>query len=433
MKRIVSVFFTLMIVAGANLFAQVAEGTSTVLNYAGLENKLKKSEADIQDAKKNMKAKTWTSRASLLVNIFNVHNDVLQRGMDQISAKLFLKEPQKIETLGQGADKIENFIYERVTLKFVNGALEGWTETSKIHPDPLTEAHKALDEAIRLNADGKANDDILAVIRSLKSAHEIEGVSQYEIKEFGKSYENFAQILELNKNPLMNNQVDTIIVYYTGRAALENQNYAAAAKLFEETAKLGYKDPFLYIFLKQSYFGAGDTASGVRAITEGFSKYPDNQSIMIELINYYLVSNNPEEALKLLAKAKASDPTNVSYVFAEGTLYDKLNRYDEAEGAYKQCLEISPEFFDATFNLGVLYFNRAVKIYEDAAKISDNAEYDKVKLEGDKMLERSIPFMEKAHKIDSSSRDPLETLKTVYYRLNLNDKYQEVVNKLNSM
>ena len=49
---------------------------------------------------------------------------------------------------------------------------------------------------------------------------------------------------------------------------------------------------------------SGDTAKGVEVINEGFNKFPENQSIMIELINYYLVSNQSDEALRLLASCQ---------------------------------------------------------------------------------------------------------------------------------
>ena len=433
MKRISLFLITLLIFAGFSLKAQAPAGSTSALNYTGLENKLKKSDAEIQDPKKNTKAKTWTSRSNLLVDIYNINNDVLRKGMDAVNVKLFYKEPKEIQTFQQGGDKIENYIYERVTLTFINGLLDTWTETVKIHPDPLGEAQKAIDEAVKLNADSKANTDIKDAIIAVKAALETEAVMAYEKKNFKASHAAFMQILNLNKQPVMDNVVDTLIMYYGGRAALENQDYKEADRLFEEAAANKYEDPFLYVFRKQSYFAGGDTAAGVKIITEGFNKYPDNQSIMIEIINYYLVSNQSEEALKLLAKAKTTDPENVSYPFAEGTLYDKMNNFDEAERAYKVCIEMKPDFFDATYNLGVLYFNKAVKIYEEASKISDNTEYEKIKNEGDIMLLKAVPYMEKANQIDPADRSSLETLKTIFYRLKMDDKYQEVNKKLAEM
>jgi tetratricopeptide (TPR) repeat protein len=433
MNRIRIAFITLFVFAGVSLHAQVPEGATTALNYSGLENRLKKSDSEIQDPKKNIKIKTWTNRAELLLEIYNVHNDVLRKGMDPASVQLFFKEPKEIQTTQEGPDQVENYIYDRVTLKFVNGVLDSWTETKKIHPDPLGEAKKAIDEAIKLNTDGKLDKDIQELINNLKAGYEMEAVTSFDRKDFQRSYDSFKNILGLNELDIMKGRVDTIIFYYAGRAALENNDCQNAIKMFEKAGNAGYEDPFFYVFSKQAYFACGDTASGVKVIDAGFEKYPDNQSIMIELINYYLLSNQADEALQLLAKAKASDPENVSYTFAEGTLYDKMGRFDDAEKAYKTCLEMKSDFFDASYNLGVLYFNKAVKIYEDASRISDNTEYEKIKTEGDEMLEKSIPYMEKAHEIDQTDRSSLETLKTIFYRLQMNDKYDEVVKKLNEL
>lgn len=433
MKRISLFLIAMFLFAGVGLKSQTPPATGSVLNYTGMENKLKKSDAEILDAKKNIKAKTWTTRAQLLIDIFNIHNDVLRVGMDQTNAKLFLKEPKEVQTLQEGGDQIEILVYDRVNLKFRNGILESWTETKKIHEDPLAEAAKSLDEAIKLNTDSKANADIVSVINSLKAAYETDAISAYERKEYQKSYDNFIKLLELNKNPLMNNRVDTVDIYFAGRAALENKDYKEAVRLFEQATTYNYNDPFLYVFRKQALFANGDTAAGVKVISEGFNKYPNHQSIMIELINYYLTSSQTDEALRLLGVAKANDPQNVSYVFAEGTLYDKMGKFEDAEKAYKTCIEMQPDFYNGYYNLGVIYFNKAVKIYEDASRISDNTEFEKLQVQGDDALKQAIPYMQKASQIDPADRFSLETLKTIYYRLKMNTEYQEVVNKLNAM
>jgi tetratricopeptide (TPR) repeat protein len=318
-------------------------------------------------------------------------------------------------------------------MKFRNGVLDGWVDTKPIHPDPLTEAIKALDEANKLNTDGKADKDIKEAIITLKAALETEAVVQYDKKNFKGAHASFVKILDLNKLPQMKNVVDTIYYYYGGRAAMEDSNYAEANRMFEEAVANKFEDPFLYVFRKQSYFGSGDTAKGVAAIKEGFNKYPENQSILIEMINYYLTSDQADEALKLLGVAKAGDPQNVSYTFAEATLYDKMGRFEDAERSYKSCLEINPEYFDASYNLGVLYFNKAVKIYEDASKITDNVAYEKARMEGDDVLKQAIPYMEKAHEIDSTDKPSLETLKTIFYRLKMDDQYNKVVEQLKAL
>ncbi len=231
MKRISWFLMAFFIMAPFCLKAQTPEGATQALNYAGLEKKLKTSEADIQDPKKSTKVKTWISRADLMINIYNVHNDLLRKGMDPVSVKLFFKEPKEIQTSQEGADKIETYVYDRVNIKFRNGVVDSWTDTKPIHPDPLTEASKAIDEANKLNADGKADKDITNSITNLKACPGNEAVFQYEKKNFKGAHDNFIKILDLNKYPQMKNIVDTIYYYYGGRAALEDSNYAEANRI----------------------------------------------------------------------------------------------------------------------------------------------------------------------------------------------------------
>ena len=68
------------------------------------------------------------------------------------------------------------------------------------------------------------------------------------------SYDNFIKMLDLNKLPQMKNRIDTVYIYYAGRAAFENKDYPEANRLFEEAAANKLEDPSLYVFRKQSYF-----------------------------------------------------------------------------------------------------------------------------------------------------------------------------------
>jgi tetratricopeptide (TPR) repeat protein len=232
---------------------------------------------------------------------------------------------------------------------------------------------------------------------------------------------------------MFENLKDTIIMYNTARAAFEMKDYTKAVQLFSEVKDLGLQEPFLFIFLKNSYLAMGDTLKGEAALDEGFKKYSNNESILIELINYYLVSQQSDKALNFLSIARQSDPTNVSYIFAEGTIRDKMGNFEEAKSTYLNCLEIDPKFYNAAFNLGVLHYNKAVKMYDEMVNISDNQEYEKAKVMADDMFKAAIPYMEKAHEIDPNTREPLETLRTLYLRLQMTEKYDEVNELLKTM
>jgi tetratricopeptide (TPR) repeat protein len=404
-----------------------------LLNYSALENKLKKSNSDIQDPKKNIKAKTWINRATLMLDIYNIHIQYLQKGMSQNNVKIFFREPKEVKTYQDQGVAVEEHIYERITLIYKNGTLDSWVETNKVYDKPLEEAKRSLEEAIKLDAEKKETKEIITQLNKLKLGFETEAVFKYNSKDYQQAYNYFSQILEVNKLPVMENIQDTIIIYNTGRAALEMKDFNEALRLFIETKKLGFYDYSLPVFIKNCYFGLGDTLNGVKVLREDFNEHPDNQLVVIELINYYLLTQNSKEALEMLAVAKKSDPSNISFIFAEGTLYDRLGDFEKAKETYFKCLEINPEYYDAVYNLGVIHYNKAVKMYEEMININDNAEYEKAKKAADDMFKSSIPYMEKAHELKPTERAPLETLKTLYYRLQMNDKYEEVTNILKSM
>lgn len=436
MKKTVFILAALILLSVVRVNAQpqnAQQQVASVINYSSLEKKLEKSNKNIEHAKRSTKVKTWTDHAELLIDIYNVHNDVLFLGMTTQEAKIMMQNPDEIKESQDGADLIQEYVYDRVTLKFRNDELEKWTETKPIVENPLQEARTAIDKAIELN-DGSDDKSIADAINKLKSAYEWQAIINYENKDFDASYDCFMEILNLNELPVMDKDVvDSLIIYNAGRTAMESNKYGEAVEHFQRLESMDYNEPFLYIYYEQSLMAAGDTVKAVEVIQKGFGKYPDNQIIMNEMINYYITTEQPDEALKLLSVAKNRDPENVSYYFAEAVMYEKLENFEEAESVYKKCLEIDPEYFNAAYNLGVLYYNSAVNLYEEASLTADNNKFQELDTQGDEMLKKAVPYMERANEIDPADIYVLDNLRKIYYRLEMTDEYNDVVEKLKAL
>src|ERR1035437_2375104 len=80
----------------------------------------------------------------------------------------------------------------------------------------------------------------------------------------------------------------------------------------------------LYTNLKKAYLAKGDTVAAINSLKQGIVAFPNDISIIIELINYYITTGDKNAALAYLAKAKQNDPKNRSFYYAEGALYDKM-------------------------------------------------------------------------------------------------------------
>lgn len=427
MKRI-SLLFALIVAGLVNMLAQAPEG-GAALNYSALEKKLQKSDQTIQDAKKGSEPKTWIDRAKIFQDVFDVNTQMLRNGMSATEVKLFFKEPKEVKKVEMAGSVVDQYVYERLIINMENGTVKSWQETQTIHPQPLQEALNSYKKAIELDKDGKAKKKITEGLKELKTKFEKQALNEYNLKDFAKSHEAFRSMVEIGENSLVNTS-DTLIIYYTGITASEAGKPAEAVKYFNKALELKYSAPSIYLDLYKAHMASGDSTQALNSLQQGFQKYPENVSILIELINYYLVKGQSKEALEYLAKAKATDPNNKSFYFAEGTLYDKMGDSENAIKAYDKSIELDPAYYDAYYNAAVVYYNTAVKMMEEAVNEADNKKYMEKKALAEEQFKKAIPYMEKASEINPKEVSPLETLKALYYRLKMNDKLEQVNQKL---
>lgn len=433
MKKLAYMLSLLLLTLPVISFAQTAAGTPDA-NYSIYKNKLKKSEDNLKNEKKTASPKFWISRAELMMDIFDLHREFLNQGTQPMHVKLVYGDPQEIiPSQGEDGAQYEEYIYEKVKIVFKNQALESFEETVTLYENPLDEALKSLEKAEELDVEGKAAKDIKEDYLTLKSQFERLAIELFFKQDYKGSFDNFAAVYAINQKPPLEGAVDTMLLYYTGMAASRAELVDESIKYYELARENNCPEPDLYVFLKQKYFAIGDTAKGVATLEEGFTKYPDNQAVLIELINYYLMNNRGEEALEYLKIAQEDDPTNLSFIFAEATLHDKMGDTEKALETYQRCIDIEPDYFNAYYNIGVMYYNKAVEMYKEADKIGTPKEYGEAQDAADEVLKEALPYMEKANEIDPEEVSTLETLKTLYYRMGMNDKYEEVKTKLESM
>ncbi len=408
-------------------------GTNNALDYSSLERQLEKSDKDIANAKKAEKSKTWMSRGELMLDIFNVNHQFINMGMSEQTAEILFGKPENENKTQKDGASVDELTYPKVVLTFTNGKLTDWKEVNKIYDNPLPEAEKSFDKAVEVDPEVKDSKDYIADMGKLKDYYTAKAVEEFGNKDYKASLDNFESILNVSKKLSQDPVSDTLIYYNAGLVASMAGLHQESIKYYELARQYNYPKPELYTNLEKQYFEIGDTTNGVKMLDDGFKKFPNSQSIQVELIRYYLQSGKSDEALNYLKMAQQGDPNNVSFIFAEGTIYDKMGQTDKAEAAYKKCIAMDPNYFNAYYNLGVLYYNKASNMYDAANSIQDNQQYEKAKKAADEELAKAIPEMEKAHELHPKDTDTLQTLKTIFYRLQMKDKLQEVTDKLDSL
>ena len=415
------------------VYTQSQEPVTSTLNYGNLQKKLEKSDLDIKNAKKAGLAKTWFVRGELMQDISDVNIEFLRYGMSTMETKLFMKEPKEVKTVEEGGIVKQEYIYPRINLFFENDALTGWKETEVIHPDPLPEALVAYNKTLDLDTKGSLDNNVKENLERMKTQLEAKAIEGFTHGDYAASLKAFENIMEVSKTRVYEGYIDTIVVYNAALAAKNAGQHDKAIQYFRKSIDMNYGGSVAYYLLKSEYDIINDSVNVIKTLEEGFKKYPDTSLILIEIVNYYLTIGDAEKGLIYLERAEKLESSNPSIYFAKGTLYEKTGNKEKALEAYNQAIEIDPEYFNAYFNMGALYFNNAVELYEVANKKEDLKEYNASKAIADKELEKAIPPMEKAYEINPTERAVLETLQTIYYRLQMLDKYEEIKKKLSEM
>ena len=136
--------------------------------------------------------------------------------------------------------------------------------------------------------------------------------------------------------------------------------------------------------------------------------------------------------MKYLEMAIEQDPENATFYFAQGTLFEKLDDEEKAIEAYDKAIEADPEYYNAYYNLGALYYNKGVQQIEVANAIpaNENERYLEETKKADIWWEKALPYMEKCQELKPDDVMTLESLKNLYYLIKQIDKYNEVLEKL---
>jgi len=300
--------------------------------------------------------------------------------------------------------------------------------------NPLEIAIESYKKAFELDTKGVYKDEMsnqLKLVGIMMINKGIEGFNKEDYKGALKSFEaslDIDAIVEPGK-------IDTMIIYNAGIAADRAKDFDKAIKYYGQVASLKFEGSKVYGFMANIETERGDTAKFLDYLKQGVEAYPsDNDALMVTLINHYLNNDESDFALEYLSKAIEKDPTNHTFYFAQGALYDKLKDFDNAKASYDKAVEIKPDYFDAYYNLGALYFNKGADMLKEANNIPPNQQekYEAAVKESFKELEKALPALEKAHEIDPNEESTMLTLKEIYFKLrNDSDDYMAKYKEMN--
>ena len=311
--------------------------------------------------------------------------------------------------------------------------------TKKLHADPLAEAFKSYQKAIELDTKNKFSNSVRIKLQLLIQDLISQAETAFNTQNYDEALASFEQILAIEDTQVYKaespNLVDTVIVYNAALTAYSAKKFDKAIVYYKIAAKYKYNGAQTYERLSESYLSKKDTVGALEVMQQGLKEYPGNSAILVQLINIYEKVNRLNEAMKYLDMAISNEPNNESFYLFRGILFVGMKNPEEAIKSYLKAIELKPGNFDALFNLGILYYNIGVIQIDAANAVPSNQpeKYETEKVKADLEFKKALPYLEKAYELKAEDRSLLEGLKNVYYRLQMLDKYQAMIESLNRM
>jgi tetratricopeptide (TPR) repeat protein len=438
MKKLI----TLVLIASAVATLNAQEGASTpvLLNYNSVKKKVEKSDADIQDPKKNIKEKTWYDRGALFQDVFMLGLEQLQEGMAPATVVLFYGQPLSIDTETVDGALKETYIYEHMKYIFVNSSLQEWTRVDPIHENPLAEAMDAYMKALIIEEKGKLTEKIKENLIELKNQLKREGVNYYYKDSYDKSLESFENVLAINNLDLFAGEMDTIMVQYSGIISREIAGKTDSEELFRKAidyytqlANVNYGGPNTYLQIKMDYLAIGDTLKALEILKEAYEKYPDTVNVVANIADTYIQLKQIDEGLEFMSTVIQNSPNMAEAYYWNGRMLinkEDVEYIDKAIESYTKAGELDPSIYYIWYDMGYIYYLQGADFYDRAATEEDENLRTRLLELGEEKYHNAMPVLQKAYELNDENPsvrfETLDLLQRIYYKEQMMDEYERV-------
>lgn len=273
----------------------------------------------------------------------------------------------------------------------------------------------ALKKSYELDSKGRYRDDIKTMAFMVREQSIREGVKQFQEQKFEQAMELFETSVVMMD---VIGQTDSLAIYNMALAADRSKNFEKAFEYYDKAAQVGYNVPGSYTLASNALREQGKNDEALAYVKTAREKFPNDQDLIIQMVNIALSSGDNEVAEKSLNDAIAKDPENKQLYFAIGTVYDQLGKNEEAVKSFEKAIQIDPKYEDAVYSLGAHYVNLAAAQFEEASKMKlGDPDYEALKKESEENYKKAIPHLERSLELNPQNVDVINTLFQLYRKL----------------
>lgn len=364
---------------------------------------------------------------------------LIQAQASKVSTAYFLMEDYNLEKTLKSLVQAKEAINEAAANEATMNAAKTWyyrgliynllatnPETSKDGTDYTNEALTSFQKALSFNDKKFADKDkAILQLKDLAATFFNNAIEKQKAAKYTEAFADYAKVEEINQLVVSNGakmQFDASLAtrnktLVADEAGMYKEAISGYNTLIEEDPKSTY-----YVNLANIYRKQENDEMFNKTMDKAAVEFPDNADVIIAQLNYLIAKGKTAEATDKIDKAISLQPTNEMLYFVKAKTLDDMGNREEAIKTYEKAIEIKPNFADAYYNLGAIYFLQGNPIIEKMNKLTtspaDTKIYNELVEERKELYRKAKTYFDKVIEIKPDDAMATSTIKKIERVLN---------------
>ncbi|WP_158799479.1 lipopolysaccharide assembly protein LapB [Pedobacter sp. L105] len=268
----------------------------------------------------------------------------------------------------------------------------------------------AIDTAKRFN-DYQDNAGLVAAANyNVNIIKQARGNEAYRKQDFGVAFKYLREVSDFFPK-------DTALAVNAGLCAEAMHKDDDVFTYFKRAKDNGIRNPAVFQRLANIYKDKPDVDKAIKTLQEGLAFNPYKETLNNDYINILLDNEKYTEANQVIESTLNVNTRSKLLYYLYGYLQQKNANMPTAEIAYNKALDADHNYFDALFQLGLVYINLGDTQLNPAAKdIPKFASY----------INRAEVILLQAHNVNTKDKATINLLIEIYTRKSRFDRVQEL-------
>ena len=273
-------------------------------------------------------------------------------------------------------------------------------------PDWADQAYESALECKRLDTknDGEFTKGLVSVFSTVGYDFYQRSRALFNDKNYAEAMQVAARAAEMYNNGGESDNAGEAM-FVAGLSAVASHDTANIKKYFNNLMRKKTDKEQVYTYLFNVYKAEGNVDQAMKVASNYQKNQKNNYKAYLLLAEGYLLNQNIEKGKEVIGQALelTKDSANIypDLLTQAGALLELTNDIDGAQARYQESLTLKPVQFGANFNMGKMYYNRAVDKLQSAPEPDPFNEEtialaDKLEKEAKELFAEAITYLEKS-------------------------------------